>query len=664
MAVRPRIPYTAPLIDPKTSTVTLPWSGFFTNLVNQQPPPNAIPWQGSDGSTLVLTTNVLNTDTLHAENLTANTLTANVGVFNNSLSTNTFNANTATISGLLKADSAIFTGNSAITLPSGTTAQRPALANARMLRYNSELDQIELYRPVDNSWHENAWVGQVVVENGFVDTNPATTSKITIDNALRTFSIEPVGANYVIWAGGKEYVKTAKESVTFDATEGFKYFYFDDAGVLTFSATYSVDTSVRLCVISVTYWDSVINKMLYVANERHGRIMDSSTQQFIHHTLRTMWGGGLALVGVPAGTGTGAVNADVQFAVSDGSIWDEDLQTVITAVPIAPQLQSLVFPAQIPIIAKFGNPTQFKLFPASTLPLVYGGRSSLDGEITAPGTKATYNLLTGSTWSLAEVSNNNFTLVHYVATNNIEYPIMGLMGINQYATKAAAQAGAQSELAAMNIYQYDALEMKAIGTVIYQTATSYANTPKSKIVVTDTGGSYVDWRTTANAGGSGGGSSVAIIDDTTTNATYYPTFSLSTTGSLTAVETSSTKLTYNPGLGVLTCTSIEYNKLNDVGYSYQTPTTGFSITIGADVTTLILDPAGTLATGTIIMPAAPRNGRIINLSSSQTITALTVSPNTGQSIKNAPTSLTVSTTSGQGYQYIYRAANTTWYRLK
>jgi hypothetical protein len=102
----------------------------------------------------------------------------------------------------------------------------------------------------------------------------------------------------------------------------------------------------------------------------------------------------------------------------------------------------------------------------------------------------------------------------------------------------------------------------------------------------------------------------------------------------------------------------------DASYSYQTPATGFSITIGAGVRTLVLDPAGTLATGTITMPASPVDGQEIRISSSQNITALTVSANAGQSIKNAPTAFTVSTTGQQGYAFIYRASNTTWYRLQ
>jgi len=45
-----------------------------------------------------------------------------------------------------------------------------------------------------------------------------------------------------------------------------------------------------------------------------------------------------------------------------------------------------------------------------------------------------------------------------------------------------------------------------------------------------------------------------ISDDTTTAATYYPTFATATSGSLTSIKVSSTKLTYNPSTGTMSAT--------------------------------------------------------------------------------------------------------------
>lgn len=56
-------------------------------------------------------------------------------------------------------------------------------------------------------------------------------------------------------------------------------------------------------------------------------------------------------------------------------------------------------------------------------------------------------------------------------------------------------------------------------------------------------------------------SGASITDDTTTNSTLYPLFTSSTSGTLTAVKTSSTNLTYNPSTGDLG--AVNFNSLSD-----------------------------------------------------------------------------------------------------
>ena len=57
------------------------------------------------------------------------------------------------------------------------------------------------------------------------------------------------------------------------------------------------------------------------------------------------------------------------------------------------------------------------------------------------------------------------------------------------------------------------------------------------------------------------------------------------------------------------------------------------------------------------MPAAPADGMVITVESTQIITALTLSPNTGQSIVGVPATLFAN----QPLSYVYRLSNTTWY---
>jgi hypothetical protein len=88
------------------------------------------------------------------------------------------------------------------------------------------------------------------------------------------------------------------------------------------------------------------------------------------------------------------------------------------------------------------------------------------------------------------------------------------------------------------------------------------------------------------------------------------------------------------------------------------PSTGFSQTIANNCTTLLLKPSGTLASGTVVMPAAPVDGQIARVLSSQTITSLTVSPSSGQTVLGAPST----TGPSAPFSMIYDLASTTWYR--
>lgn len=73
--------------------------------------------------------------------------------------------------------------------------------------------------------------------------------------------------------------------------------------------------------------------------------------------------------------------------------------------------------------------------------------------------------------------------------------------------------------------------------------------------------------------------------------------------------------------------------------SLQTPTTGFTLAAAAGVTLVVLNPAGTLATGTVTFPPAPGDNQPLILMSSQTVTALTLNTSDGSLINGAPSGL-------------------------
>lgn len=74
-------------------------------------------------------------------------------------------------------------------------------------------------------------------------------------------------------------------------------------------------------------------------------------------------------------------------------------------------------------------------------------------------------------------------------------------------------------------------------------------------------------------------------------------------------------------------------------YETLVPTTGFTKTFAAGKTRLVLNPAGTLATGTITLPAAQTDGMEVEIYSSQEITALTLDGNVTTFLVAAPTTI-------------------------
>lgn len=96
-------------------------------------------------------------------------------------------------------------------------------------------------------------------------------------------------------------------------------------------------------------------------------------------------------------------------------------------------------------------------------------------------------------------------------------------------------------------------------------------------------------------------------------------------------------------------------------YIYQVPLTGFSITLNADQSAVALNPGGTLAAGTILMPPTVTDGKIVTIFSTTAITALTLTPTNGATFAPAAaTTLAAGATLG----YVYDKANNQWHRFQ
>lgn len=293
---------------------------------------------------------------------------------------------------------------------------------------------------------------------------------ISVDDSNRLFTVSPVSSSYTYFVNGVKLTASAPKTIAWTASHGLHFFYLDETGSLVTTTTFTEEIITKYCFVSIVYWDSAKNQHIYFANERHGIHMGTSTHLYLHTTRGAQFDRGLKLVNFSV-DGAGSLAAHAQFNANSGIIWDEDIKINI--------------PAQITFPVFYRLNGVWKRKNADSYPVIYSGQEGYTG------TRIAYNLFSGGMWSLAEVDANKFTLIHVFATNDIEFPVVCVLGQEQYATKTAARDAAVTEL--QNLAGLPFAEFAPMGSVIYETSNSYTNVPKARIVSTD-GLDYEDHR--------------------------------------------------------------------------------------------------------------------------------------------------------------------------
>lgn len=94
---------------------------------------------------------------------------------------------------------------------------------------------------------------------------------------------------------------------------------------------------------------------------------------------------------------------------------------------------------------------------------------------------------------------------------------------------------------------------------------------------------------------------------------------------------------------------------------YNVPVTSFTLTLTPLQSAISLNPAGTLAAGTIVMPATTVDGKVVTIFSTAIVTALTLS--TTNSATFAPAAVTA-LAANVPVGYVYDKANNQWHRFE
>jgi hypothetical protein len=299
--------------------------------------------------------------------------------------------------------------------------------------------------------------------NGFVNTTSSNLSVDfgnvnTIGSGLFTLSVADGEDSFDVFIRGIKNSFTTNLSVYIpDSTD--LYFIYIDKDTKTLKAkntNMDHDTDIS---VSYVYWNTDNNQVVYEAEERHGIKMDSATHYYLHRVFGAQYISGLGL-SFNSLIGNGSTDVDAKISISDGVIFDEDDEIRIKNAPDPNNInrnnyeQILSPTATIPVFYKEGADGHWKYSVSASYPLKVG-------------TSAQYNQYTGSTWTTTNAGNAKFIGVWLVATNNLLYPIIGIMG--QLASDNIGQADTDNLWESLDLSDLPLVEMRPLYRLIFET---------------------------------------------------------------------------------------------------------------------------------------------------------------------------------------------------
>jgi len=297
---------------------------------------------------------------------------------------------------------------------------------------------------------------------GFVNR---TDSSISFNDVNRTFSIAPVSTSYEVWTKGVKRTITATNEVQIPPGTGLYYISYQEDGTLAYQTSFfNLQTQTPVAYV---YWNQTEGYAPFIADERHGVVLDWQTHEYLHRTRGAVIASGFAASNYVVG-GDGSLDSHMQIDLDGGIFYDEDLKIQITHsnTPTNIWEQDLQGPAKIPMFYLNGN-AEWKIDPPTNFPVKQGTNCPQ------------YNLNTSGTWSTEDVGNNKYGVTFILATNNVNYPIIGIIGQNSRDTQGDAESISFADLI---LTGFPVVEFRPLYKLVYKCTGALTNTPSATLV--------------------------------------------------------------------------------------------------------------------------------------------------------------------------------------
>ena len=349
--------------------------------------------------------------------------------------------------------------------------------NGQILEWDNDNSYFDFTKNINDYTTRSEWY-----QNGFKDVdggNPNNDILITFNNTTRTLSLAPTGTSFIYYRLGYAYTETATLTKVLGTgiagDDGLWVFYIDSTGLSSAQnpSHDAVDDVIeKTCIVAYVMWDAVNNlgKLMW---EAHGMNMSPFTHHWLHDNIGAVYREGMALSGFTDIGGDGDQDTDVQFNISAGIFYDEDIEHGVNAIAIGDSYDLWYLEG-----------SNWRWI-STTMP----GREHPDGM-----------LAWNDAGTQTEADNGDYVCAHIFATNIMtnagsttrEY--IFIQGQAEYDSSKLARAGADVEI---NTLVYGTLpleEIVPVATIILQTGTGMSNGISASIEYTESGDEFIDWR--------------------------------------------------------------------------------------------------------------------------------------------------------------------------
>lgn len=256
-----------------------------------------------------------------------------------------------------------------------------------------------------------------------------TDTSLSWDNASYTLTLTDLGSAYVMIDGIQYYLGgnlTCQLSVAQEAATALYWFWITQSGgTLTLNAS---DTAPGFdkCLVANMYWNTETSQGIG-GDERHWMGRDQKMHEYLHETFGARYYQGMA-----------GTFDNTTFTIGAGEFYDEDIE----------HTNSETTSARI-------------LYHNGSDAWAWDNNITTPYKVVNPGVDNTLRYNDGT--SLASVSNNHYTNYWVFITNNVNYPVVIILGTDEFTNVAGADAEVAPSLGALPL-----AEMKLIYKITYQ----------------------------------------------------------------------------------------------------------------------------------------------------------------------------------------------------